>query len=153
MLVADATKRPPRLNFLPANHNSSAVWSFVSRSTTLHAKMPPYEASGESRRCSKMSACSARSPRPRHRLTISESARRVEPSFVGVQVFCHELKHADDRVVKNLLVTKVHPDGAHDESGNACLHPELPPRASGPHVAVGFRLRLHDPARDDAVGL
>ncbi len=83
---------------------------------------------------------------------LTGSARPVESSFVGVEVLRHKLKHADDRVVENLLVAKVHPDGAHDEAGNACLHPELQPPASGLHIAVGRRPCLPDPARDDAVG-
>src|SRR5436190_14028834 len=75
-----------------------------------------------------------------------------ESFFVRVEVVGHELKQADDRVVENLLVAKVHPDGAHYEAGDAGLHPELPPGASRLHVAGVRWFCLFDSARDDAVG-
>jgi hypothetical protein len=63
------------------------------------------------------------------------------------------LKNADDRVVKNLLVAKVIPDGAHDQEDDASLHPALPSPACGlRHAPIGFRRRVPDATRNDAVG-
>jgi hypothetical protein len=50
---------------------------------------------------------------------FTRSFPNVESSFMGIQVFGHELKHADDRIVEGLLDAKVHPDDAPDQVGNA----------------------------------